>query len=127
LTPSARPLSAPWPVELRLHRVARTLEVDFDDGSTFELAVSLLRAMTPSAAERGHAGGADAPLPKAFDGVTLLAAQPVGAYAVRLVFDDGHDSGLYTWEALHRIGRDQVRLLAQQRKGVEARLQTGAA
>jgi DUF971 family protein len=102
------------------------LEIDFDDGSTFALPAALLRAMTPSAAERGHAGGADTPLPKAFDNVTLLAAQPVGAYAVRLVFDDGHDSGLYTWEALHRMGCDKARLLAEHRKGVEGRAQTGA-
>jgi DUF971 family protein len=102
-----------------MRRAARTLEVDFDDGSTFELPTSLLRAMTPSAAERGHGGGADTPLPKAFEGVALLAAQPVGAYAVRLVFDDGHDSGIYTWEALHRFGRDKTRLLAEHSKSIE--------
>ncbi len=72
--------------------------------------------MTPSAAERGHGGGGDTPLPNAFDRVALLAAQPVGAYAVRLVFDDGHDSGIYTWEALHRWGQDKTRLLAEHRK-----------
>ena len=76
--------------------------------------------MTPSAADRGHGGGIDAPLPKAFEDVTLLAAQAVGAYAVRLVFDDGHDSGFYTWATLHRIGRDKADLLALHRKSVEA-------
>jgi DUF971 family protein len=111
--------SAPWPVELRLRRAAGILEIDFDDGSTFQLPAALLRAMTPSAAERGHGGGTDAPLPKAFDDVALLAAQPVGAYAVRLVFDDGHDSGLYTWEALHRFGLEKTRLMAEHRKALE--------
>ncbi len=111
--------SAPWPVELRLHRVARTLEIDFDDGSTFELPATLLRAMTPSAADRGHGGGVETPLSKAFEGIGLLAAQPVGAYAVRLVFDDGHDTGLYTWAALHRFGLDKARLLAEHQAALE--------
>jgi DUF971 family protein len=118
--------SAPWPVELRLRRAARTLEIDFDDGSTFELPATLLRAMTPSAAERGHGARVETPLPKPFDGVGLAAAQPVGAYAVRLVFDDGHDTGIYTWDALHRFGRDKARLLAEHGAALEIGVQTGA-
>jgi len=97
--------AAPWPVELRLRRAARRLEIDFDDGSRFSIPAARLRALTPSAAERGHGGG-DGPVPGDFNGVALLGIQPVGAYAVRLVFDDGHDSGFYTWARLHRIGRE---------------------
>ncbi len=106
-------ITAPWPLELRLLRTARILEIDFDDGGRFFLPASLLRAMTPSAADRGHGGVTEKPLPKRFDTVSLTDAQAVGAYAVRLVFDDGHDSGIYTWEALHRFGRDKDRLLAE--------------
>jgi DUF971 family protein len=95
--------AAPWPVELRVRRAARRLEIDFDDGSRFEISAARLRAMTPSAADRGH-GASDTPIDKDFSRVALLDARPVGAYAVRLVFDDGHDSGLYTWERLHRLG-----------------------
>ena len=102
----------PWPLELRIHRAARRLEIDFDDGGVFDIPAPLLRAMTPSAEERGHSGGAEKPLPKAFSDVALLDARPVGAYAVRLVFDDGHDTGLYTWAALYGIGRDKARLTA---------------
>jgi len=92
---------------LRVRRAAGVLEIDYDDGLSQTLPVALLRAMTPSAAERGHGGGADEPLGRAFDGVRLMTAEPVGHYAVRLVFDDGHDSGLYTFAALRRFG-DQI-------------------
>jgi len=102
----------PWPLELRLRRSARRLEIDFDDGARFDLPAALLRAMTPSAAERGHGAPTDQPIAKDFSGVGLATVQPVGAYAVRLVFDDGHDSGLYTWASLYRIGRDRVALEA---------------
>ena len=105
----------PWPIELRVRRAAGRLEVDFDDGQSFDLPASLLRALTPSAADRGHGGASEEPLPFSFEGVTLLDAQMVGAYAVRLVFDDGHDTGLYTWDTLHRFGRDKERLIAEHR------------
>ena len=117
----------PWPLELRLRRAARSLEIDFDDGACFVLPASLLRAMTPSAAERGHGGAADKPLASNFDDVGLKDLQPVGAYAVRLVFDDGHDSGLYTWEALRRFGRDKDRLLLEQQLAKTAKNQVAAA
>ena len=93
-----------------MRRGAGLVDIDFDTGEAFTVAAPLLRAMTPSAADRGHGPATDGPLPKPFTGVAVLDAHPVGAYAVRLVFSDGHDSGLYTWAALHRIGRDQDRL-----------------
>ncbi len=101
----------PWPTALRVRRAARVLEIDFDDGSGFTLSAALLRAMTPSAAERGHGPSTDQPIGRDFTDIRLLDAVPVGAYAVRLVFDDGHDSGLYTWAALYRIGTNAPALL----------------
>lgn len=101
---------APWPTELRLRRAARVLEVDFDDGARFALPARLLRAMTPSAADRGHGGPDFEPLAGVPEAIALTAAAPVGRYAVRLAFDDGHDSGYFTWARLHRIGREQAEL-----------------
>lgn len=98
-----------WPTELRLNRAERRLQVSFDDGSRFDLPAEFLRVESPSAEVQGHApsqrqwvGG------KA--GVAIVAVEPVGNYAVRLVFDDGHDSGIYSWSLLYRLGRDQERL-----------------
>ena len=105
--------AGPWPVELRLRRAARVLEIDFDDGARFVLPARLLRAMTPSAADRGHGGPAFDPLPGVAPGVALTGAEAVGRYAVRLAFDDGHDSGYFTWDRLHRIGREQRALEAR--------------
>lgn len=102
---------APWPLEIVVRRGARTLLAKFDDGSSFELPARLLRAMTPSAEAHGHGGPSFQPV-AAKAGVGLMDATPVGRYAVRLHFDDGHASGLYTWERLHRIGREQATLEA---------------
>lgn len=101
---------APWPSELRVAPGGSALAVSFDDGACFELPARLLRAMTPSAADRGHGGPSFAPVPGIAPGVRLVSLAPVGRYAVRIGFDDGHDSGLYSWERLHRIGRERDRL-----------------
>jgi len=101
----------PWPVELRLKREERVLEIDFDDGSHFRLAAELLRVESPSAEVKGHGTGQKVTVPgKA--GVGLVEAEPVGRYAVRLIFDDGHDTGLYSWDYLHELGRKQDVLMA---------------
>ena len=102
----------PWPVELRLRRSRRELEVSFDDGARFTLPARLLRAMTPSAADRGHGGPDFEPLSGVSPQVALTDIVAVGRYAVRLAFDDGHDSGYFTWARLHRIGREQAALAA---------------
>ncbi len=107
---------SPWPTELRLHRSERRLEIDFDDGLKADIPAPLLRAMTPSAADRGHGVAADAPLAKDFNDIVLLSVHPVGSYAVRLEFNDGHDTGLYTWTMLYRIGRDKTELIAEQQR-----------
>jgi DUF971 family protein len=104
---------APWPLELILHEGRGCVEIAYDDGVRFEIAGPLLRAMSPSASDRGHQGGADHPIARDFTGVRVAAIDPVGAYAVRLRFTDGHDTGLFTWSALRRIGRDQKALEAE--------------
>lgn len=106
---------APWPTELKVREAGRRLDVAFDTGARFEIPAGLLRVMTPSAEARGHGPPDASPKPIALDasGVAIAAVTPIGRYAVRIAFDDGHDSGLYTWAALHRIGRDRARLEAE--------------
>jgi DUF971 family protein len=102
----------PWPTELRVRQGGSALKVSFDDGAAFELPARLLRAMTPSAEARGHGPSPFTPVAAPAD-VSLQDVRPVGRYAVRLVFSDGHDTGLYTWDRLHRIGREKASLEAQ--------------
>ena len=99
----------PWPVEIRLIGAEKRLEVDFDDGSRVSLPAELLRVESPSAEVRGHGAGTKA-IVAGRRHVTITHVEPVGRYAVRLHFDDGHDSGLYSWPYLHRLGRDRDRL-----------------
>ncbi len=93
-----------WPVEIRLRRAERLLEVDFDDGETFRLSAEYLRVESPSAEVKGH--GEVMPPVTGKEDVALVNAEPVGNYAVRLIFDDGHDTGLYTWDYLYRLGAE---------------------
>jgi DUF971 family protein len=85
---------------------SRLLAVSFDDGNTFELPFEYLRVYSPSADVRGHGPGQET-LQIGKENVGIKAVEPVGSSAVRLVFDDGHDSGLYTWDYLHELGREQ--------------------
>ena len=91
------------PTELRLRTRSRVLEVAFADGARFELPFEYLRVFSPSAEVRGHGPGQEA-LQLGKHEVVLRSIDPVGRYAVRLVFDDGHDTGLYTWEYLRELG-----------------------
>jgi DUF971 family protein len=100
---------ATWPVELRYQRDARVLEVDFDDAKTFALPAELLRVESPSAEVRGHGGSQKAIVAGKRD-VGIDRIEAVGNYAVRLVFDDGHDSGLYTWRYLRELGETQAKV-----------------
>ena len=95
-------MTDPRPTEIKLRTRSRVLEVAFDDGSRFELPFEYLRVYSPSAEVRGHGPGQEQ-LQLGKHGVGIRAADPVGNYAVRLVFDDGHDTGLYTWEYLREI------------------------
>ena len=95
-------MAAPWPAEIRLRRGGAALHVAFDDGRSFELEAEYLRVMTGSAEDRGHGAGPRPPIPGKTD-VRITAVNPVGRYAVRLVFSDGHDTGLYTWKYLREL------------------------
>jgi DUF971 family protein len=99
-TPDAR---MPQPTEIKLRKQSRVLEVAFDDGQRFELSFEYLRVYSPSAEVRGHGPGQET-LQLGKHTVDIRVVEPVGNYAVKLVFDDGHDSGLYTWEYLYELG-----------------------
>jgi len=94
------------PTEIRLKRAERCLEIRFDDKATFRLPAELLRVESPSAEVQGHSP-AQRQLVAGAAGVGIARLEPVGNYAIRIVFDDGHDTGLYTWSYLYELGRDQ--------------------
>lgn len=97
---------SPTPVSLVLHSASRVLEVGFDDGALFRIPFELLRVYSPSAEVQGHGPGQEV-LQTGKRDVGLDALSPVGHYAVQPVFSDGHSSGIYTWEYLYHVGRDQ--------------------
>ncbi len=97
-------MTEPRPTEIKLRSRSRVLDVSFDDGTRFELPFEYLRVYSPSAEVRGHGPGQEA-LQLGKHEVGVRSVDPVGNYAVRIVFDDGHDTGLYTWGYLHELGR----------------------
>ncbi len=97
--------SAPQPLEIRIRRATRRLEVDFDDGLRAMLPAEYLRVESPSAEVQGHGPNERKTVAgKAL--VNLAGADPIGHYAVRLRFSDGHDSGIFTWAYLHQLARE---------------------
>ena len=97
--------ATPWPTDIRIKRAERMLEIDFDDDSRFALPAELLRVESPSAEVQGHGEGKMIVAGKRQ--VAITGVDPVGNYAIRIFFDDGHDTGLYTWSYLHGLGRTQ--------------------
>jgi len=95
------------------------LEIAFDDGAHFQLPYEFLRVMSPSAEVRGHGPGQEV-LQAGKREVLLTSIEPVGSYAVQLSFDDGHDSGLYSWEYLHELGSNQDALWQEYLRELEA-------
>ena len=93
-------MSAPWPTEIKLRKDKRSLLVTFDNGDTADISAEFLRVESPSAEVQGHTPGQKITV-TGKQNVSILEIQPVGHYAVRLVFDDGHNTGLYTWDYLH--------------------------
>lgn len=91
-----------WPTELRVNPGKDTLRVAFSDGAAIVLSAEKLRVESPSAEVRGH-GGVRPPPIRGKENVKIARLEPVGNYAVRIVFDDGHDSGLYSWDYLKRL------------------------
>ena len=94
------------PLELNLHQVSRVLDVAFDDGARFSLPCEYLRVFSPSAEVRGHGPGQEV-LQVGKREVNVDAIEPVGMYAVKLVFSDGHDTGIYSWDYLYELGEKQ--------------------
>jgi DUF971 family protein len=92
-----------WPSKITIRRKSRVLDVTFSDGQRFELPFEYLRVYSPSAEVQGHGPGQEV-LQFAKENVVVTGAEPVGHYAVRLIFDEGHDSGLYTWQNLYELG-----------------------
>jgi DUF971 family protein len=99
--------TAHWPSELRLSADKRVFTVTFGSGEVFSLRAEYLRVMSPSAEVRGHSSSERKTVAGKKD-VTIAAVEPVGRYAVRLVFSDGHDTGLYTWDYLHELGATEA-------------------
>lgn len=102
----------PMPTEIKLHQKSRMLEIAFADGQRFELPCEFLRVYSPSAEVRGHGPGQEV-LQVGKKNVEISDVQPVGSYAVQLVFSDGHDSGLYSWDYLYDLGVNQESLWKQ--------------
>jgi DUF971 family protein len=98
--------TTPQPVDIRLDRTRRLLKVTFDDGSLFELPSEYLRVYSQSAEVKGH-GSNEGILQTGKENVKIIDVQSVGLYAVKLIFDDGHNTGLYTWPFLYELGRDK--------------------
>lgn len=95
--------NTPQPTAITLHKKSRLLEISFDDGKTFKLPCELLRVYSPSAEVRGHGPGQEV-LQAGKKNVEINEIEPVGTYAVKLCFSDGHDTGLYSWDLLYEYG-----------------------
>ena len=98
--------STPQPIGITLHQISRVLEITFADGTGYKLPFEFLRVHSPSAEVRGHGPGQEV-LQTGKRDVMLTHIEPSGSYAIKLVFDDGHDSGLYTWQYLYDLGKHQ--------------------
>lgn len=101
-----------WPVELRVRADRQALLVTFDDGFAAEIPAELLRVLSPSAEVQGHAPGERKTVPGKRN-VMILAVDPIGNYAVRIRFDDLHDTGIYGWGLLYRFGQSRDALMAE--------------
>jgi DUF971 family protein len=96
----------PHPISINLHQKSRVLEIEFDDGMKFELTCEYLRVFSPSADVKGHGPGQEV-LQTGKEDINIKEVEPVGNYAIKLIFDDGHDTGLYTWDYLYELGQAQ--------------------
>lgn len=99
----------PQPTAITLHQQSRVLEIGFDDGASFRLPFELLRVYSPSAEVQGH-GPDQQVLQTGKRHVGIVALEPIGRYAVKPTFSDGHDTGIYSWDLLYRLGVDQATL-----------------
>ncbi|MBL8536649.1 MAG: DUF971 domain-containing protein [Hyphomonadaceae bacterium] len=118
---SADAVTRPWPTDLVFDRAAKHLRIAFDDGAAFTIPFELLRVESPSAENKGHGGATTPPPVTGKAGVGVVSADPVGRYAVRISFDDGHDTGLYSWDLLYDLGRDTDGYMRRYRDALAAR------
>lgn len=118
---SAELAARPWPTDLVFDREAKLLRIGFDDGAKFEIPFELLRVESPSAENKGHGGASTPPPVQGKANVGVVRAEAVGRYAVRIVFDDGHDTGLYTWDLLYELGRDKDAFMRTYRNALAQR------
>ena len=100
---------SPQPELINLHQKSRILEIAFDNGQNFELSCELLRVYSPSAEVKGHGPGQSV-LQTGKENVSITSVEPVGHYAVKLIFDDGHETGLYSWAYLYELGENKEAL-----------------
>ena len=96
------------PTDIKLHQTSRVLDIEFDDGAIFSLPCEYLRVYSPSAEVRGHGPGQEV-LQTGKERVNITAIEPVGNYAVKFIFDDGHDTGIYSWNVLYDLGVNYAR------------------
>lgn len=97
------------PTEIKLHQQSRVLEIAFSDGASYQLPYEFLRVYSPSAEVAGHGHGQET-LQIGKKNVTVLGVSPIGTYAMQIEFDDGHNSGLYSWKYLNDLGKNQTAL-----------------
>jgi DUF971 family protein len=110
----------PWPTEIRLKDKGRALAISFDKGESFELSAEYLRVMSPSAEVQGHSA-AERKTVGGKRNVAIIQVEPVGNYAVRLVFDDMHSTGIYSWRYLNELGREHETRWAEYLADLEAK------
>jgi len=109
----------PQPTEIKLHQKSRVMEISFADGRSFQLPCELLRVYSPSAEVRGHGPGQEVlQVGKQF--VEIRNLEPIGSYAVRPIFSDGHDTGIYSWDYLYWLGDQQEQLWNRYLERIEA-------
>jgi DUF971 family protein len=110
--------TSPIPTEIRLHQKSRLMEISFSDGSHFQLSCEFLRVHSPSAEVRGHGAGQEV-LQTGKKEVDIVAIEPVGSYAIQPTFSDGHNTGIFSWDYLHELGRNQAPMWEKYLKRLE--------
>lgn len=117
MTTAADP-QTPWPTDIEVRKADKTLTVTFEDGESFTFTAEFLRVNSPSAEVQGHSPAERVTVPGKKD-VGIIGVEEVGNYAMKIIFDDLHDTGLYTWAELHRMGRQKDELWARYLKDLE--------
>ncbi len=110
---------SPRPTALTVHSRSRVLEIEFSDGAAFRIPFELMRIYSPSAEVQGHGPGQEI-LQTGKRDVAVVALEPIGNYAVKPVFSDGHESGLFTWDYLYHLGSDESRLWDDYQRRLQA-------